>query len=154
MENVPDVTLKVAGQGPMLEPMKQYIAEKNMTNVELLGYLDADTLHGIMARARFLVFPSEWYEPGAVSIWESQALERPVIGARIGGIPETMEDGISGVLFEPGNAAELAKKIRDLYDNPETCRQMGREARKAVIDRADGHYEALIAIYERLLAGK
>jgi glycosyltransferase involved in cell wall biosynthesis len=152
MESLPHIPLKIAGQGPMLDAMKQHIADNNMTNVELLGYLDAETLHALMARARFLVFPSEWYEPGAVSIWESQALERPVIGARIGGIPETMEDGISGVLFEPGNVTDLTEKIHDLYDDQDTCRQMGRRARQAVLDRAEGHYEALMAIYEGLLA--
>jgi glycosyltransferase involved in cell wall biosynthesis len=151
MENLPDIRLKIAGDGPVMDDLRKIVEEKSLHHVEFTGYIDGIELRKLMAQSRFLVFPSEWYEPGALTISESQAMERPVIGARIGGIPETMEDGISGLLFEPGNIEELTEKIQYLYSHKEESIAMGKASRKVVENRASGQYDMLLGIYEKLI---
>jgi glycosyltransferase involved in cell wall biosynthesis len=66
---------------------------------------------------------------------EAQASGLPVVASRIGGIPEYVEDGQTGLLFSAENAGELAGHIRTLCDDPDRCRRMGREARSMVLQR-------------------
>jgi glycosyltransferase involved in cell wall biosynthesis len=85
---------------------------------------------------------------------EAFALGKPAIGARIGGIPELIRDGLTGRLFEPGDPRDLRGRILDLLGDPEACRGMGREAR-ALVERRfrpDEHYRGLIEIYEKAMA--
>jgi glycosyltransferase involved in cell wall biosynthesis len=151
MKNLPQIPLKIAGEGPLKESLEQFITDHSLTNVELTGFVSGSELHTLLARSRFMVFPSEWFEPSGLSIWESQALERPVIGSRIGGIPENIENGVNGLLSEAGNAADLTAKIQHLYANRDQCDAMGKAGREAVIDRVSGHYDALSKIYENLI---
>ena len=78
---------------------------------------------------------------------------KPVIASRIGGIPEIVDDGVTGLLFEPGNADDLAEKIRYLWERPELCRQMGRAGREKVMWEytPQRYYERLMAVYERAI---
>jgi len=152
IERLPEIPLKIAGDGPLMDELKKVCREKTLDHVEFTGYVDSDTLRHLMTRSRFLVFPSQWYEPSGLSTWESQALERPVIGARIGGIPENIEDGKNGLLFEPGNADELMEKIQFLYTDVDACEKMGKAGPSAVESRVSGHYQSLLGIYESVIA--
>ena len=96
--------------------------------------------------------PSEWYENCPLSLLESLALGRPVIGSRIGGIPELIEEGSDGLLVPPGDAEALAEAIGRLTRAPERAAAMGRAGRRKVetsFDKA-GHYAKVRAIYARL----
>jgi glycosyltransferase involved in cell wall biosynthesis len=99
----------------------------------------------------FLVLPSEWYENAPVSVLEAFAQGKPVIAARIGGIPELVIDGETGLLFEPGNAEDLRAKIEFLLTNPDLAREMGKKARARAESTygAAEHYRQLLATYER-----
>jgi glycosyltransferase involved in cell wall biosynthesis len=104
-------------------------------------------------RAAFMVVPSEWYENYPMSVLESLACGTPVIGARIGGIPEIVRDGETGLLFESGNAEELADKIQYLLDNPHKAIEMGRNGRAQVeeVNNPQQHYQQMIEIYQGLV---
>jgi glycosyltransferase involved in cell wall biosynthesis len=80
---------------------------------------------------------------------EAFALGKPVVGARIGGIPELARDGETGYTFEPFDATDLAAKIRFLAGDPAGVERMGRNARKLVEEdlNARKHYEGLMKIY-------
>ena len=82
----------------------------------------------------------------------------PVIASRIGGLPELVDDGVTGLLFEPGNVSELTDRIRQLWQEPALCRQMGQAAfGKATREYGDqAYYQRLLAIYDkaRALCGK
>lgn len=105
--------LVLAGHGPE-QPALRHLAQDTGADVSFAGHLDKPALKRLIGEARALVLPSEWYENAPVSILEAYALGRPVIGTRIGGIPELVGHGETGVLVEPGNAAMLAEALAAL----------------------------------------
>ena len=87
-----------------------------------------------------------------MTVIESLACGTPVIGAAIGGIPEQVRDGVNGLLFEPGNAAQLAEKMRHLHARRDLAIEMGRAGRRQVetINGPAAHYEQTMRVYDRL----
>jgi len=75
------------------------------------------------------------------------------ICSRIGGLPEIVDDGTTGLLFEPGNSEDLAEKILYLWDRPDLCRKMGRAGcEKALREYSpEKYYERLMAVYEKAI---
>ena len=100
----------------------------------------------------FTVLPSVWYENQPAAILESYALGKPVVAARLGGVPELVDEGSTGLLFEPGNVAELREQIRFLLDRPETRRAWGMNGKRKVLSQftSAAHYEGLMQAYERV----
>lgn len=144
--------LVLAGGGPE-EPALRRLAGELGAEVAFTGHLDKPELMRLIAEARALVLPSEWYENAPVSILEAYALGRPVIGARIGGIPELVADGQTGVLLAPGDAALLAEVLAGFSNLPAAARAgMGAAGRdwvrrefspESYRDRTMDLYEAL-----------
>jgi glycosyltransferase involved in cell wall biosynthesis len=102
--------LLIAGTGPLEASLKQLVAKLD-ADVEFLGHLQAAHLHHIINGATALVLASEWYENAPLSILEAYILGVPVIGSRIGGIPELVREGETGLLSESANVADLTAKI-------------------------------------------
>ena len=78
----------------------------------------------------------------------------PVIASRIdGGLLEIVDDGVTGLFFEPGNSEDLANKMKLLWGNPDLCRQLGRAGREKAIREysEDIYYRRLMAVYERAI---
>jgi glycosyltransferase involved in cell wall biosynthesis len=117
------------------------------TNVEFMGFLGKDHLAQFYKNTRCLVLPSTCYEMFPLVILEAMAYGVPVIAANIGGIPEIIEDGKSGLLFEPGNPEDLARKMKYLWENPDLSREMGQKG----CDRARQHYHIDVC-YRQLIA--
>lgn len=110
-KETPQYKLKIAGTGPLEDELKRFIQENKMNNVEFLGYQSGKSLQELVSNAYFIMVPSEWYENNPMTIIEGYAAGVPVIGARIGGIPEIIENGKTGYLFESGNKEELVGLI-------------------------------------------
>jgi glycosyltransferase involved in cell wall biosynthesis len=148
-----DIKLLIAGDGPIrlkLEDLtKNFIPDK----VEFLGYLDRESLKKIIKGAMFVVVPSQWYENFPYSILESFAFGKPVVGSNIGGIPELVKEGETGLLFEPGNSVELAEKISYLVNNTGKIKEMGLQAKKLVEKTCNSemHYKKVLEVYEKAL---
>lgn len=104
--------------------------------------------------ARMLVMPTLWFETFPLVIGEAMSHGIPVLASRIGGLPETTIDGVTGLLFEPGNVDELAARMRQLWDSPELCSQLGRRARTHIEQAASPqrHAQLTMAAYESVLA--
>ncbi len=153
MKTLPDVRLVLLGDGPDRAALEAMTRELALTNVEFTGFLEGDAYVKRLAGARALVLPSEWYETCGLVIWEAQALSRPAIGARIGGIPESIDDDENGLLFTPGDADDLAAKIRRLMDSPAEALAMGARGRARVEAECSAHYGRILAVYERVMAG-
>lgn len=147
---IPEIKLKVLGNGPIRESLQ--VQSKDL-NVEFLGFKNKDDLKKIISKAKFVVVPSVLYEVFGLSIIEAFAMGKPVIGANIGAIPELVKDNQTGLLFEPGNAKELALKIDSLYNNDSWVVEMGENARGLVEDKlnADLHYQKMVEVYENLI---
>lgn len=110
-ECLPDTwDLRIVGDGPEREAIEQLIASAGpqaTSRIHLLGYKTGEDLQREVGNARFTVLSSEWRENMPYSGLESLAAQTPIIGARIGGIPELVEEGRTGFTFESGNAADL-----------------------------------------------
>src|SRR4030042_586656 len=94
-------TLFVVGDGPARKELEEIVIYRNI-RAQFTGYLSGKSLETKISSAKAIVVPSECYENAPLSILEAFAYGKPVIGARIGGIPEMIEDGVNGFLFEPG----------------------------------------------------
>jgi glycosyltransferase involved in cell wall biosynthesis len=154
MRSVKTSKLLLVGVGPQQQELEALTKDYQLQNVEFTGYLTGEALREAVRNAMFTVLPSEWYENNPVSVLEAFALGKPVIAANIGGIPEVITDGQEGLLFQTGNAEELAEKIRHLLMSPEERSSMGRAARTKVMEQfhPTKHYERILTIYEKLLA--
>ena len=106
---LPHIKFVFAGRGAM------ETALQGVSNIENVGFRSGDELARLICEARFTVCPSEWYENCPLSVMESVSLGTPVVASNIGGIPELIRDGVSGELFEAGNAEALAEKINTLW---------------------------------------
>ena len=129
------------------------IVKNKPQNAQFLGHLNHDQLSEFYQNARFSVVPSIWFEPFGIVIVEAMFHGLPVIASRIGGIPEIVEDGVTGFLFEPGNTIELEEKMKLLWNNPDLCRQMGKAGREKAIREysEDIYYERLMSVYQKAI---
>ena len=141
------IPIHIAGEGPE-RPQLSHDAPKN---VEFAGQLNRTGVSAFYREARFIVVPSKWFEGFPLVIAEAMSQGLPVIASRIGGLPEIVEDGVTGFLFEPGNAEDLAIKMRSLWENPVLCQQMGRAALQKVMRKytEDIYFRNLMAVYQR-----
>jgi glycosyltransferase involved in cell wall biosynthesis len=121
--------LLVAGTGPALEEMRT-LARSLDAQVKFVGHLAGTALCELIRGARAAVLPSEWYENAPVSVLEAYALGKPVIGARIGGIPELIREDETGLTFTSGSEGSLVAALRSIVQRPDTqVQEMGRCAR-------------------------
>lgn len=137
--------LKVIGGGPLLEQLK-IKNEQLKGNVEFLGFRQWDDIKDIVGKARFTVIPSEWYENNPLSVIEAQCLGTPVLGARIGGIPELIDEGRNGMTFESGNTNDLTEKIKTMFDVKFDYKGIADVAMKHY--NAENYYKEIMKIYE------
>lgn len=147
------INLKIVGDGPIRGDLEKESAQLNLNNVAFLGQKSGTELKEIIGKARFVIIPSEWYENCPLVVLESFALGKPVVGARIGGISELIDDGINGRLFRSGSVDELARCIGDLYHDEDWIRKLGAEARKKAETHFswDANYQKTIRMYKELL---
>lgn len=109
---LPEYTLKIAGTGPLENDLNEFKQKHKLNNVEFVGYKRGEELVNLVRDAYFVIVPSEWYENNPMSIVESYSTGTPVIGARIGGIPEIIIDEKTGYQFESANINSLMDIIR------------------------------------------
>ncbi|HDR91334.1 MAG TPA: glycosyltransferase, partial [candidate division Zixibacteria bacterium] len=103
-----DKMLKIAGSGPAEEALRR--SAEGMSNIEFLGFVNPEELGEIRRNSAFTIAPSICWDNFPISVMESLADGIPVLGSRIGGIPEMINDRVNGLLFEPGNPADLRNK--------------------------------------------
>ncbi|KKM40533.1 hypothetical protein LCGC14_1563750 [marine sediment metagenome] len=144
--------LLIAGEGPAEKDLQNLSHSLNGSRIDFLGHLKTEEVSALLNKASFVVMPSRWYENFPYSILEAFSFGKPVIGARIGGIPEQIDDGVDGLLFEPGNKDDLRNKINRLIDNPSLVTEMGKKAKQKIFKKYDPktHYDELIKIYRQV----
>jgi glycosyltransferase involved in cell wall biosynthesis len=126
------VPLVVVGTGPAEHDLRA-LAERRGGDVEFTGRLEGSALHARVRASRAVVLPSEWYENAPVSVLEAYALGKPVVGARIGGIPELVREGETGACFQSGSADDLAATLGRVAAMPDSVvADLGRCARELV----------------------
>jgi glycosyltransferase involved in cell wall biosynthesis len=147
-----DVPMRIAGDGPLMES----IQNADIRNLVTTGKLNKDIVASEMDNAAFLIMPSEWYEGFPMVLVEAFSHGLPVIASRLGSMAEIVVDGLTGILFEAGNADDLATKVRWAVEHPDEMRVMGEKARKDYERKytSEVNYQQLMAIYEGAIKSK
>lgn len=148
-----NIRLVIIGTGPNEEYLRSIASGSQKIN--FVGRKENSDLWSIVKYARCTVLPSEWYENAPMSILESYALGKPVIGARIGGITEMIREGETGYLFESGRVNELAALLQQIAKKPDNLvKFMGYSARKFVEFgyTANNYFERTIDLYRLLIS--
>ncbi|MCC6153626.1 MAG: glycosyltransferase family 4 protein [Candidatus Hydrogenedentes bacterium] len=132
-------------------------ASSRTTDSEIVtwrGLLDSPALRAFYRGARFVVTPSRWNEAFGLVPAEAMTHGIPVIASRMGALPELIEHGVTGLLFEAGNAPELASRMTKLWNDPARCRTMGLAARTRILEMCSPsrYCERLIRVYEHASA--
>jgi glycosyltransferase involved in cell wall biosynthesis len=149
-----DVRIELAGTGNQENDYRTLATRMGLDGrVRFHGWLAGGAAEALLRDARALVFPSIWHEPAGLVALEAMVAGRAVIASRVGGIPETVNDGVSGVLVEPGDEVALAREIDRLATDWELARRLGEAGRAIAAERhtMDAHLDRLTALYARLV---
>ncbi len=146
---LPELEIRLAGDGPLIPN----IIREAPPNMKFLGRIESEGMKTFYQNARFLVLPSKCFEMCPLVILEAMAYGLPIIAPSIGGLLELVEDGVTGLLFEPANSDDLAKKMKFLWENPGIGLRMGQAGREKAIREysEDAYYNRLLAAYEKAI---
>lgn len=146
-----ELPLKIVGDGPLADQVAA--AARENPRIEWLGRRPIHAVLPLIGEAACLLMPSVWYETFGRTIIEAYAKGTPVVVSRLGAMEELVDDGRTGRLFAPGDAADLAAKVRQLLADPQRLGRMREAARDEYLDRytAGPNHDMLMAIYERAM---
>lgn len=149
-----DCPLRIRGDGQLRLAMESYIGRYNLRNVSFEGRKTREELFDLVKGARFLIWPSlGYYETFGLVAFEAFACGRPVIASNIGVLSEHVENGVTGLTFDPGNASDLADKVAWAWSHIREMGHMGLNARKlyeerynrkAIVTRLTGLYSNIL----------
>nr|WP_297705767.1 glycosyltransferase family 4 protein [uncultured Butyrivibrio sp.] len=140
-KRLPDVTFIFAGKGPLEDLVD------NVENIKNVGFKSGEELENLIRKARVSVYPSEWYENCPFSVMESQLYGTPVIGANIGGIPELIRVGETGLLYKSGDVDALCDAIHEIWQDDAKAGKMHEACKELSFDTIDEYLEKLLKIY-------
>jgi len=148
VERSPGLRLTVLGRGPEEAALRERASRQAAGRVEFAGHLPRGELLARIRAARAVVLPSEWYENAPLSALEALASGVPVVAARIGGLPEIVRDGRTGLLFEPGHVADLREQLERLAGDPALASGLGRAGRRMIETEytLDGQAESMLEL--------
>ncbi len=147
---VPGAELVIVGDGPLRRRVDALVRRRGLGDrVRVLGFREDVTQ--LLASADVFVLPTHW-EGMPLAVIEAMMAGLPVVASRVGGIPEAVQDGVTGFLVPPRRADVLAKALENLRD-PERRRWMGEEARRVARERftVSRMTQETLAVYEDLL---
>jgi len=156
MGQAPETNLYLVGDGPQRPALEAFAKEKRLQHVRFWGRQEGKALVSLVQQAQFVVMPSECYDNSPLVIYESFSMGKPVVASTLGGMPELVDNGENGLHFKPGDADELAEKIKLLWHDRRLCAKMGRAARdKALAEFSpEVHYKRMMLFYEEILLKK
>ncbi|MBN3805823.1 glycosyltransferase family 4 protein [Paraburkholderia sp. Ac-20336] len=146
---LPDVPLVIVGEGSFLADARALAAAS--PNIRFTGFKSGSELYSLVGGSAAAILPAEAYENCPISILESFSCGRPVIGSNIGGIPELIEHGEDGYVFEPRDVPSLKHYVEKIWAQ-RGRNDMGRAARRKAEQQfsADVHYRRIRDVYESL----
>ena len=153
-QQLPGIPLKAVGDGPLMSNVQAFTHTHPELDIEVMGQRDPQEVLALMQGARFLVFPSEWYETFGRAVIEAFACGVPVLASRLGAMAELVDEGHTGLLFRPGDPQDLATKVRWAVEHPEAMDLMGAHARHVYEEKytAELNYHMLMNIYRTAIS--
>ena len=138
---LPHIQFIFAGTGPLESNID------GVNNIRNVGFQTAEALEMLIRKAKFSVYPSEWYENCPFSVMESQMYGTPVLSTNIGGIPELIEIGKTGELFKSADVSDLKIKIEMLWNDKERTNKYGNNCINIKFDTISEYSMKLMKIY-------
>jgi glycosyltransferase involved in cell wall biosynthesis len=147
---LPGVPFRIAGRGPEAEDLAEAVARRRLSNVRLEGFRQGAELRELYRGALCVAMPSAWPENSPMVAYEAFASGKPVVGTRMGGIPELVGDGSEGLIVPGSDPAALAAALGELARSPARAREMGERAREKVLGLYDlpRHVDRLLEVYD------
>lgn len=141
--------LKIAGTGPQISRLRELMVDLRLHKVELLGRTVGRHKWRLLSHALATVIPSVWYENLPFTALESFAVATPVVASKLGGLPYVVDEGKTGLLFEPGDGEDLRRRLSWLVAHPNEAAAMGRRGRTILESRfsPEAHYRKLMQVY-------
>lgn len=148
-----DVPIYIVGNGEAIPEVQHIIEQNGCDHIHLLGFKQGDELRELILNSICTVLPSEWYENCPMSVLESYAYGKPVIGADIGGIPELIVDSVDGFLVPSGEEETLRERLLWMSEHKSEAAEMGRTGRHKMETKfnADIHYDRIMNVYKQFL---
>lgn len=148
----PDLVIAGRSYDNEEERLRKAVQPSFRDRVRFVGFKEGEELSELIGKALFSVVPSRWYDNAPISVYESLAHYTPVVGAAIGGIPEQIDDKVTGRLFRPDNVQELADVIVWMLADRGRLLAMA-DAGRAFVERhlaVDRHIRDLTALFSEL----
>jgi glycosyltransferase involved in cell wall biosynthesis len=145
--------LQIVGEGPELSALEAQARELQLSGIVFRGRLSRAATIEVVKGARFIVVPSVWYEGFPMCVVESFACGTPVLCSRLGGLSEIVEDHLTGLHFNPGDAQDLARTVDWAWKHPVALVEMSHAARRKYETAYTGeqNYDHLMRIYDQAL---
>jgi glycosyltransferase involved in cell wall biosynthesis len=144
--------LVIIGDGPL----RTMVEQETSTNHRLryLGFQDPETVASYLKTSRALILPSVCYEGFPMVILEAFSTGTLVVASRLGAMAEIIQDHVNGLLFEPGNPADLAAKIREVHEHPGQSMELARTGYATYLESytPERNYQQLMEIYHQAIA--
>lgn len=151
-EKIPDRQLYIAGAGPLMEEMQEYVKTHEIKNIKFLGYLQKEEMSEKFYHAKAVIMTSQCYEAFAMTIAEAYSYGVPVVAGRVGNMDGMVNEGVTGVKFDYHSAEDLAKKVQEFETlNMAELKKNARDFYQNRL-RPEDNYRNLIEIYESISA--
>lgn len=153
MKVLPEIELKIVGDGPEYDDYLNYITQNSISNISFIGAKWNKELEPIIENCEFVIVPSEWYEPSPYVVLQSFSYGKPVVAANIGGLKDLIINNENGLLFNAGDEDDLSRSIKYLYQSKSLIRIMGANARR-VVERKNNperYYDETMTVFNNLI---
>jgi glycosyltransferase involved in cell wall biosynthesis len=146
---LPDIPFRIAGDADRMS----HLQRSAPSNVRFVGHLSGDALHQFYAGCRMVTLCSTWFEGFPMMLIEAMLHGKPIVCSNIGGLPEIVDDGKTGTLFQPGDPLQLRDHLRRLWSEPDLCRRMGMAGWSKAHSEysSERYYERLMELYHHAL---
>lgn len=154
INNISGARLIIAGDGPERENIEAYIKEHKLEDrITLLGYLNQDGIRENIRKCRFVAVPSICFENCPYSVLEAMEIGKPIIGSRIGGIPELVKDNVNGYTYAYDSINELTDKLKILFEDDEKIMEFSDNSKRLYKENysAEAYYNKLMKVYNKYI---
>jgi len=153
MKLIPEIKLKIVGDGPESKEYSEYVSKNAISNVSFLGPKWNKELEPIIKDCKFVIVPSEWYEPSPYVALQSFSYGKPIIASNMGGLNDLVKNNYNGILYKSGNKEQLSTSIKELFYDNNKIKEMGMNARTMLENthNPERYYSDTINVFNKLI---
>ncbi len=172
---LPEIKFRIAGTGPLRQSVELRIKDEELSNIEMLGFLEKGELQKVIAQARLILVPSLWYEVSPLAVLEAMAQGKVVLASKVGALANLIAEGKTGFLVGANyesisnlriSNSQIRKfeghsqfvplwvdKIKKLWHDTKLLEEVGSNAKAYIkqVHDPQNHYEKIMEIYRRVI---